>query len=334
MAPKGHPYDCAMESSDTMTQGQVVAAAGVTRKALRGYEELGLVSPGRDHNGYRFYDTHQVRLVAEIRRLSDLGISLRDIRPFVDCLNSGSPHADSCPSTLAEYRHAIDRIDSTVRALSERRARLVANLTAASGRLSATVAKDNRVNPFSQLPADLPAPEDDGAADGLPGRSLPALALPSTDGNLVDVADLGPGRSLIYVFPMTGTPGRDLPEGWDHIPGARGCTTHNCDMRNHYAELMQAGISRVYGLSAQPVAYQQSLAATLHLPYPLLTDEHLRLATDPGLPTFTAGNLTLYRRLAMIVTDGIIEKVFYPIFPPNQHAVVVLDWLAEHPVRG
>ncbi|WP_147051527.1 redoxin family protein, partial [Microbacterium saccharophilum] len=106
---------------------------------------------------------------------------------------------------------------------------------------------------------------------------------------------------------------------------------HNCDMRNHYADLMQNGVSRVFGLSSQAIEYQKALAGALRLPYPLLTDEAMELATALQLPTISAGDLTVYQRHALIVNDGVIEHVFFPIFPPDQHAQVVLDWLADNP---
>ncbi len=304
----------------------------MSRKALLGYEALGLVVPGRDANGYRTYDEHQLALVGEIRKLNELGIPLDCVRPFVDCLNEGSEHADSCPATLGEYRRAIERLDDTVRALLDRREALTAQLTVASERMIETMRPLDARNPKLTLPADLPRPVDDGAANGLVGRRLPAIALPSTDDRAVDLAGLGSGerRALIYVFPMTGEPGRDMPEGWDSIPGARGCSAHNCDVRAHYAELVQLGVERVYGLSSQPLAYQSALAETLRLPYPLLTDPDLALAGDPGLPTFTAAGLRLFRRCALLVRNAAIEHVFYPIFPPDRSARSVIEWLSAH----
>ena len=286
------------------------------------------MAPVRAANGYRLYDAQQIEVVAQIRRLNDLGIPLRDVRPFVDCLNSGSSHGDDCPSSLAEYRHAIDRIDRTVQHLTTQRAALVENLDAASARLLAEQAPVDAANPnLAPLPADLPVPIDDGAADHLWGARLPSLSLPSTDHTVVDLGDLGPGRTLLYVFPMTGEPGTDMPDGWDNIPGARGCSPHNCDMRDHYAELMQAGVRRVFGLSSQRVEYQEALTKALRLPYPLLTDARLDLANDPGLPTLQTPDLTVFRRLALIIEEGVIRQVFYPVFPPDKHAAVVLEWL-------
>jgi peroxiredoxin len=182
-----------------------------------------------------------------------------------------------------------------------------------------------------RLPEGLPVPVDDGAASHLPGRAGPALALPATDGRPVALGALGRGRAVVYIYPMTGRPGVDLPEGWDDIPGARGCTPESCGFRNLHTELLAAGAAQVFGLSSQPSDYQREAVDRLHLPFAMLSDEHLALAGELGLPTFTIGGVTLYRRLTMIITDGVIEHVFYPIFPPDQHAQEVLDWLRAVP---
>ena len=181
-----------------------------------------------------------------------------------------------------------------------------------------------------QLPDDLPVPVDDGAASHLPGRAMPALSLPATDGRQVALDALGSGRTVVYIYPMTGRPGVDLPPGWDDIPGARGCTPESCGFRNLHTELLAAGAAQVFGLSSQSTEYQREAVDRLQLPFAMLSDEHLALASALGLPTFTVDGKTLYRRLTMIITDGVIEHVFYPIFPPDQHAQEVLDWLRAH----
>lgn len=184
---------------------------------------------------------------------------------------------------------------------------------------------------FNTLPDDLPEPVDDGAADHLPGTSLPALTLVATSGEPVELDRLGPGRSVLYLYPMTGRPGVDLPEGWDDIPGARGCTPESCGFRDHHADLLAAGAQAVYGVSSQPTDYQREAVERLQLPFAMLADPELRLADALALPTFTAGGQRLYRRLTLIVDDGRIEHVFYPVFPPDQHAEQVLAWLRASP---
>jgi peroxiredoxin len=190
-----------------------------------------------------------------------------------------------------------------------------------------------KVADYLSLPADLPVPVDDGACDHLRGARLPDLALPSTDGRLIALADLPGPRTVLYAYPRTGRPGQPLPDGWDLIPGARGCTSQACDFRDHHADLRAAG-TEVYGLSTQDTEYQREAAGRLHLPFPLLSDAELALATALRLPTFEAGGATLLRRFTLIVRDGVIEHVFYPVFPPDRHAAEVLGWLRSHGGSG
>ena len=177
------------------------------------------------------------------------------------------------------------------------------------------------------LPDDLPHPEDDGAADHLAGLAMPPITLPGTAGRRVALDDLGPGRIVLYVYPLSGRPGVDLPDGWDEIPGARGCTPEACGFRDHHTAIRVAGADGVYGLSAQSTDYQAELAERLHLPFEILSDPGLEVAGALRLPTFTVDGSQLYKRLTLIVKDGRIEHVFYPIFPPDQHAAEVLAWL-------
>jgi peroxiredoxin len=179
----------------------------------------------------------------------------------------------------------------------------------------------------TQLPADLPVPEDDGAARHLPRLAMPPVALTSTTGATIRLDNLGDGRTVLYLYPMTGRPGEALPDGWDTIPGARGCTPEACAFRDHHADLLAAGAGAVYGLSSQSTEEQAEAVTRLHLPFPLLADAGLQLAGQLRLPTFEAGGKTRYRRLTLIITDGTIEHVFYPIFPPDGHAGEVLRWL-------
>jgi len=176
------------------------------------------------------------------------------------------------------------------------------------------------------LPSDIPVPQDDGAARHLAGMTLPALALPATDGAPVNLSKL-PGRTVIYIYPRTGVPGVDPPAGWDAIPGARGCTPQSCSFRDHFAELKSLGVARVFGLSTQDTAYQQEAASRLHLPFPILSDEKRALTKALKLPTFSAAGMTLLKRMALVIDDGIITKAFYPVFPPDQSAAQVIAWI-------
>jgi len=172
----------------------------------------------------------------------------------------------------------------------------------------------------------LPVPQDDGAAAHLAGMRWPALALPATGGANVELSSL-PGLSVVYAYPRTGVPGQPMPEGWDAIPGARGCTPQSCAYRDHFAGLRGAGADHVFGLSTQSTPEQQEAAARLHLPYPLLSDAEGSLTRALRLPVFEAGGAVLLKRLTMIVEDGVIAAVFYPVFPPDADAPRVLAWL-------
>ncbi len=181
-----------------------------------------------------------------------------------------------------------------------------------------------------ELPDNLPVPEDDGAADHLPGARLPSVPFASTASNPVDLSALD-GRTVVYCYPMTGKPGKDLPQGWNEIPGARGCTPQSCSFRDHYAELRNLG-ARVYGISTQDTGYQTEAAERLHLPFELLSDEDLEFATALGLPTFEVERMVLLKRLTFVANGGLIEKVFYPVFPPNKNAEEVIEWLSQNPL--
>ncbi len=182
-----------------------------------------------------------------------------------------------------------------------------------------------------ELPNDLPVPTDDGAADHLQGMRLPPVALASTAGETVDLSAL-PGRTVLYCYPMTGRPGGDLPRGWDEIPGARGCTPQSCSFRDHHAELQALG-ARVFGLSTQDTEYQSEAAGRLHLPFQLLSDAALAFAGALGLPTFEVEGTVLLKRLTLVIEDGRIEKVFYPVFPPDKSAAEVVEWLERQNVE-
>jgi len=173
------------------------------------------------------------------------------------------------------------------------------------------------------LPEGLPVPEDDGAADHLTGAELPDLVLQSSQGS-VNVRDF----EVLYVYPRSGRPGVPTLPGWDDIPGARGCTPQSCGFRDHNAELAALG-ARVAGLSTQTLDDQIEFAQRNNMPFPIISDEWLELARDPGLPTFEVEALTLYKRLALISERGRIVKVFYPVFPPDRNAEEVLAWLAS-----
>jgi peroxiredoxin len=179
--------------------------------------------------------------------------------------------------------------------------------------------------PFTQLPANLPVPEDDGACAHLRGRHLPDLSLVSTSGRRVNLRQR-PGLSVLYAYPLTGRPGVPVPPGWDEIPGARGCTPESCSFRDHHAEIRQLG-AEVFGLSTQSTDYQREVRARLHLPFDLLSDEAFTFTDALTLPTFLFASMRLLRRVTLISFSGVIEHVFYPIFPPDRHPADAVSYL-------
>ncbi|MDZ4790961.1 MAG: peroxiredoxin [Hyphomicrobiales bacterium] len=183
---------------------------------------------------------------------------------------------------------------------------------------------------YYPLPADLPEPQDDGAASHLFGASLPAMSLVSTSGERIVLNNLA-GRTVIYAYPKTGVPGINMPDGWDAIPGARGCTPQSCGFRDHFADLKAAGVNAVFGLSTQDTSYQRELRDRTHLPFELLSDADFKLTDAMSLPTFEAGGQRLLKRLTIVADGAHITYVFYPVFPPDKHAAVVLRWLRANP---
>jgi len=181
------------------------------------------------------------------------------------------------------------------------------------------------------LPANLPHPVDDGAADHLVGMKMPTISLISTAGRHVILSDLKAAWTVIYCYPMTGVPGEPLPEGWDMIPGARGCTPQTCGFRDHYRTFTQLKAA-VFGLSTQMPEYQREMASRLNVPFEILSDSEFKLTNTLGLPTFDVDGMRLLKRLTLVVRNRHIEHVFYPVFPPDQSANEVLDWLKANPI--
>jgi len=184
-----------------------------------------------------------------------------------------------------------------------------------------------RSDDLYKLPKDLPVPQDDGAARHLPHMMVPPIALPSTRGRDVVLADESQERRVVvYAYPRTGEPDKDLPPGWDAIPGARGCTPQSCGFRDAHAELARLRAA-VYGLSTQTTEYQREMAERLHLPFEVLSDAQSRFQRALKLPTFEVAGMTLFKRLTLVLFRGEVEHVFYPVFPPDRSARQVLDWL-------
>lgn len=179
--------------------------------------------------------------------------------------------------------------------------------------------------------SQIPAPPDDGAARHLTGAAVPDIALTATDGTQVSLAKMA-GRVVVFAYPRTGVPSQiALVDDWDMIPGARGCTPQTCAFRDLHKVMITAGAARVFGLSTQDNAYQREAADRLHLPFPLLSDDTLALTQALRLPTMQVAGQTLIKRLALVIDDGTISKVFYPVFPPDRNAGDVLAWLEHNP---
>lgn len=178
---------------------------------------------------------------------------------------------------------------------------------------------------LTKLPQGLPKPEDDGACNHLYNISLPSIKLNTTNDESIDFS-LIKDRVVIYLYPMTGQPDIALPDGWDDIPGARGCTPQSCSFRDHYSELKVLNTS-VYGLSTQNTQYQKEAANRLHLPFPLVSDNSLEFINALNIPTIEIDGMVLSKRVTLIVNNGVIEKVFYPIFPPNENVNQVMAYL-------
>jgi peroxiredoxin len=185
--------------------------------------------------------------------------------------------------------------------------------------------------PLDRLPPNLPVPQDDGGCRHLVGMRLPDLELASTRNRRVNLAKVTARRVVVYAYPMTGRPGVTLPAGWDEIPGARGCTLETCGFRDHHADLATLQ-TEVYGVSVQTTEYQQEMVTRLKVPFEVLSDAQMTLVRALKLPTFTAGGMTLIKRLTIVASAGRIEHVFYPVFPPDTHAEEVIGWLRAHPI--
>lgn len=182
------------------------------------------------------------------------------------------------------------------------------------------------------LPDDLPHPVDDGGADHLTGMQMPSMTLRATSGDLVDLSTL-PGRVVVYAYPMTGVPGVELPPGWNDIPGARGCTPQTLSFQAEKDVFAALGVT-IFGLSTQTPEHQKELSDRLGLSFPILSDAEFKLTEALGLPTMIVEDMRLIKRLTLVIKDGAIEHVFYPVFPPNRSAAEVVAWLYDNTVQA
>ncbi|GAA2706641.1 MerR family DNA-binding transcriptional regulator [Actinoplanes palleronii] len=293
-----------------MRVGELARRTGTTVRALRYYEAAGLVVPRRLSNGYREYEPIAERQVAQIRELMTLGLAVEETRPFVESIADGTD--DVCAAALATFRSTVTNLQRRIGELTAQRDALDARIDAAARQVVTGVPVVAGADPAALI-----------------GRPLPALQFYATDGRPVDLHALGPGLSIIFLYPLTGRPGVDLPRGLLEVHGARGSADQAAWLRDHHAELLAAGAARVYGLSAQSTGYQRELVHRLRLPYPLIPDPKLTLAAAAALPTLISGDLNLYERVTLVVADDLVEHVFHPIRDPASHALDVMGWLTR-----
>lgn len=189
-----------------------------------------------------------------------------------------------------------------------------------------------RTDNLYQLPADLPVPEDDGAARHLVGMAVPPVALASTSGGEVRLDDPAITLAVVYCYPRTGRPDAIAlggTEQWNAIPGARGCTPQSCAYHDHHEELRRLGAT-VYGLSTQTTEYQREAVDRLHLPFALLSDVSGQFSSALRLPSFEVEGVRLLKRLTLIIRQAKILHCFYPVFPPDKDAEMVIRWIHDH----
>ncbi|KAJ5939714.1 hypothetical protein N7466_002848 [Penicillium verhagenii] len=185
-----------------------------------------------------------------------------------------------------------------------------------------------------QLPPRLPVPQDDGACDHLSAHpALSSVSLASTNQSNVDLSALA-GLTLVFCYPRTAQANEEIPDSWNNIPGARGCTPQACSFRDNLPELKRLGVNNLFGLSTQPTNEQAEVHERLHLAYPLLSDSHLEFVRSLSLPVFDWNGMTLVKRITLAIRDGKVIHHWYPIFPSHKNVDFVLDWLRENPIAG
>ncbi len=179
---------------------------------------------------------------------------------------------------------------------------------------------------FTELPKNLPRPDDNGECDHLSETEMPAIILPSTKGNMVDIGRIEANFVVLYFFPMMAVSEGSISEEWDKIPGARGCTPQNIAINEHLDELSRHGAIPI-GISTQSIRDLSKISLTRHLSQHVLSDSDLKLKQELNIPVFQVENTVMYKRLTLIIKNSKIVKVFYPIFPPDKHIFEILDWL-------
>lgn len=181
---------------------------------------------------------------------------------------------------------------------------------------------------LNELPTDLPRPIDDGKTDHLKGMEIPQLSLESTEGRQINLWQAFQKPTVLFIYPRAGSPiePNKNPELWDTIPGARGCTPHSCGFRDLIHDFQALDV-QVYGLSVQSPVIQKEFVTRNHISFPVISDQKHELADELNLPTFEFEGERLIKRMAFFIENSKIEKVFYPVFPPDKNAEEVLSWL-------
>ncbi|VAW52529.1 Alkyl hydroperoxide reductase subunit C-like protein [hydrothermal vent metagenome] len=179
-----------------------------------------------------------------------------------------------------------------------------------------------------QLPEGLPVPVDDGACNHLEGAPFPSMLITVTPHATYDFSK-EKGINIIFFYPMIGHPDSLPMTGWNEIPGARGCTPQALSYKNYFRQITKLGV-RLFGASSQALKEQNDAIDRLKLPFELINDSSFLLSNALKLPTFQFNEIKMIKRLTLVVVDGVIKKVFYPVFPPNKNVDDVIVWLKEN----
>ena len=163
----------------------------------------------------------------------------------------------------------------------------------------------------------------------LKNKNFPNISLPNQDGNLLNLDRSDTFRMVLYFYPMTGRPDKPLPDNWNNIPGAKGCTIQTCLFRDNYDEIITLNAVPI-GISTQSIDDNKEMTNRLKIPYDILSDEKLELSDELNIPTFSVESKIFLKRITLIVEKKIIKKVFYPINDINKHIEEVLKWLKEN----
>lgn len=182
---------------------------------------------------------------------------------------------------------------------------------------------------LSKMPMNLPPPNDDGECDHLPGMEMPSIALPSTKRDFTDACKIRADFVILYFFPMMARSQKDIPAGWDSIPGARGCTPQNITISAHTEDLSRYDAVPI-GVSTQTIQELSSISSIRQLTQEILSDKDLKLQQKLNNPILKVEDKVMYKRMTLVLKNSKIAKVFYPVFPPDKHVFEILEWLEKN----